>query len=369
MKLVPLGHTPTSDAPTASRVSPQWMAAAIDGLRVGMVVVDAGTGHIVFANPFAEQLFGFPTGTMPGHDARTLVTDADRATPDFFSRARTRALDATTEWTARAHDGREFPVELQLTQCDADTGLVYVALIRDITERQALDKIRNEFMSTVGHELRTPITSIRTSLGLLDGGVAGQMTPSARELVGVANRSVTRLIALINDLLNLERAGREPADTLPYVVTSVDELVTNAMADVAAAATARQVAIEATPCQRSILADPTRAQQVIAQLLANAVKFSPAHSIVQVECRVEDRMLRMSILDRGPGVPAAFHSTIFEPFRQVTSDDRDRSGNGLGLTIARAIVRQHGGRIGVDDRPGGGAAFWFTLPLASEPRV
>ena len=350
------------------RATSRWMQMVIDGMMEGLLVVQEADGIIAFVNPFAERLFGFAPGEMAGRHVRELVAAQHASDPAFFERAYRQSISTTTEWNARRKDGTEFAIELQLTEFDPGEGRLFVGFIRDLSDRQAIERMKKEFVSTVSHELRTPLTSIRAALGLLDGGVAGHLNDDARELVGVASHSVVRLIGLINDILDLERAEGQMGLSLSTRAIDLDAVVNRAAAGVSAFAGEHGVQLDILPSGLHVTADPARVEQVLVNLISNAVKFSPMGDTVTVRCRKGSGMAHVDVLDRGPGVPEDFRSIIFEPFRQVASaDNRDRGGSGLGLTISRAIVRQHGGDIGLEDRDGGGSVFWFTLPLAPEP--
>jgi len=216
----------------------------------------------------------------------------------------------------------------------------------------------------VSHELRTPLTSLRGSLGLLTLGVLGELPGPAREVVSIAERNTTRLVSLINDILDLERiqAGQLALDQRPTPLAAV---LRSARETVDALAGQHEIAIEVPDADDLVLGDHDRLVQVAVNLLSNAIKFSPPGSPVLVEARREGHMVRVSVSDRGRGVPATLREAIFEPFRQVESNDaRLKGGSGLGLSICRAIVEQHGGTIGVEAHDGPGATFWFTLPAA-----
>jgi PAS domain S-box-containing protein len=347
----------------------RWMQMVIDGMMEGLLMVRQADGIIVFVNPFAERMFRFPPGDLAGRHVSELVGGPGREDPAFLMRAYGQAIGATTEWTARRRDGTEFPMELQLTEFDPGDGQRLVGFVRDLSERRAVDRMKKEFVSTVSHELRTPLTSIRASLGLLDGGVAGPLSVEARELVGIAHRSVVRLVGLINDILDLERAAGPAGLPLTRVPTLLDTIIERAIADVAPMASERGVDLRVALGGHQVLADTARIEQVIVNLLSNAVKFSPTGETVTVGSRGDGDHIRVEVSDRGPGVPDDFRNVIFEPFRQAESaDNRRLGGSGLGLTISRAIVGQHGGEIGLDSRDGGGTTFWFRLPVVREPR-
>jgi PAS domain S-box-containing protein len=348
----------------------RWMQMVIDGMMEGLLMVQQADGIIAFANPFAERLFRFPPGEMVGHHVGELVGGPQRDDPAFLMRAYEQAIGTTTEWAARRRDGTEFQMELQLTEFDPGEGRRLVGFVRDLSERHAVDRMKKEFVSTVSHELRTPLTSIRASLGLLDGGIAGPLNADARELVGVAHRSVVRLIGLINDILDLERAEGPAGLPLTRVPVGLDAIMQRATSAVAAIAAEHGVELNLFLGGHQVLGDADRIEQVVVNLLSNAVKFSPMGETVVARSRRDGQSIRVEVSDRGPGVPAAFRPVIFEPFRQAESaDNRRLGGSGLGLTISRAIVRQHGGEIGLEDREGGGSTFWFTLPVSEESRA
>lgn len=350
------------------RAEARWMEMVIDGMMEGLLMVQQADGIIAFVNPVAERLFGFGPGEMAGHHVRELVGGAAHEDPEFLMRAYDQAIGTTTEWVARRRDGTEFPMELQLTEFDPGSGQLFVGFIRDISERQAVDRLKKEFVSTVSHELRTPLTSIRASLGLLDGGVTGPLNPDARELVSVANRSVIRLIGLINDILDFERADSSIGLSLVCAAVDLDKVIARAADSMSGLAGEHGVELDIHGGGLVVIADAARIEQVVVNLISNAVKFSPMGTTVTVRSVAHGRTARVEVLDRGTGVPDAFRAVIFEPFRQATSaDNRDRGGTGLGLTISRAIVRRHGGEIGMQDRDGGGSIFWFTVPIVTEP--
>jgi signal transduction histidine kinase len=181
---------------------------------------------------------------------------------------------------------------------------------------------------------------------------------------------VIRLIALINDILDLERVDAPAGLPMTLAPTDLDVVVRHAAESVAAPSVEPDVFFDLQTGGLRVLADVARLEQVVINLLSNAVKFSPKGETVSVRCHVDGAMVRVEVLDRGPGVPMAFRPALFEPFCQAEgADNRDRGGSGLGLTISRAIIRQHGGDIGLEDREGGGSIFWFTLPLVGEPHA
>ena len=240
----------------------------------------------------------------------------------------------------------------------------YVGIVTDITERKNVERLKNEFISTVSHELRTPLTAIRGSLGLLAGGVVGQFTDQAHQLVDIANRNSERLLYLINSILDIEKieAGKMDCNIQRASLLGV---IKQAIEVNQAYALQHQVTLYLAPTTHDAYAmiDTDRLMQVLTNLLSNAAKFSPPNSSVTVRLDQIDQTLRVSVIDQGPGIPAEFHGRIFEKFAQAdSSDSRRKGGTGLGLSIAKAIMERLDGKIGFVSKENEGATFYIELP-------
>ncbi|MGC2620244.1 MAG: ATP-binding protein, partial [Acidobacteriaceae bacterium] len=237
-----------------------------------------------------------------------------------------------------------------------------VLSFRDISQRYALDHMKDEFISTVSHELRTPLTSIRGALGLLSAGILGQVSDKASTLLRIAVSNSDRLIRLINDILDLERmqSGRAP---LAFRAVPLEELARQAMEAMQPMADAGEVHLlcDAVPAQ--VEADADRLLQVLTNLLSNAIKFSQRQSIVRITVARSADGVTLSVIDQGRGIPSDKLETIFDRFQQVdASDSRQKGGTGLGLAICRTIVHQHGGRIWAEQNGNQGSIFRVFLP-------
>jgi PAS domain S-box-containing protein len=245
----------------------------------------------------------------------------------------------------------------------ADRGLIYV-VARDIQEQKRIEQMKNDFVSVVSHELRTPLTSIRGSLGLIDGGVAGELPEKVRTLVGIAARNSERLGRLINDILDMEKieSGKmgfrlSPLELMPLVEQAVEG--NRAYAE----AYGTELRIMAAVPDARVWADADRILQVMANLLSNAAKFSPRGRVVEIAVARLDGRLRVAVTDYGKGISPAFRPQIFGKFAQAdASSTRHKGGTGLGLSISKAIVERHGGSIGFDSEPGVATTFYFDLP-------
>jgi PAS domain S-box-containing protein len=237
-----------------------------------------------------------------------------------------------------------------------------IGAMMDISERRAIDRMKDEFISTVSHELRTPLTSIRGALGLLSSGRLGTLPEKGQRLLDIASSNTDRLVRLINDILDIERIESGQV-TLTKSSCDAGVLARTAADVVRALADRENIRITIDAAHVPLVADGDRMIQTLTNLLGNAVKFSPAGSLIRLTVRSEGSNVLFSVTDQGRGIPAEKLGTIFERFQQVdASDSRDKGGSGLGLTICRSIVRQHGGEIHVESEPGRGSTFTVTVP-------
>ena len=239
-----------------------------------------------------------------------------------------------------------------------------LAIVRDITDRKNIERMKNEFVSTVSHELRTPLTSIRGALGLIVGGVAGEIPPKVRAMVEIAAKNSERLIRLINDILDIDKieSGKmifnlQPVELMPLLEQAIDmNRAYGQQLDIT-------FELESQIAGAWVYADSDRLIQALTNLLSNAAKFSPTGAQVLVSLARRGELLRIAIRDHGPGIPEAFRARLFQRFAQAdASDARQKGGTGLGLSITKAIVEKLGGQIDVMIVPGAGSIFFIELP-------
>jgi signal transduction histidine kinase len=239
-------------------------------------------------------------------------------------------------------------------------------LVRTQAALRESERVKNEFLSIAGHELRTPLTSIRGSLGLLEGGVLGELPEDATHMISLALTNTDRLVRLVNDILDIERMAAGKLELEPAPVQA-DALIAQSLQALQGSADAAEVRLQQVRCEASsmtALADGDRIVQVLVNLVGNAIKFSDPGGVVSVAVEQNAEGALFTVHDRGRGIPASKVDGIFERFQQVdASDSRMKGGTGLGLPIARGIVERHGGRMWVQSREGEGSTFYFTLPV------
>ena len=238
-------------------------------------------------------------------------------------------------------------------------------------EIERVTKHKQELISMVSHDLRSPLMSVQVSLELIQSGALGELAPRMDKEASVASRNVKRLIELINDLLDIEKieAGRlemhvSRTDLLPIIESAIDS--------VKAAADRRGIAIQRPLFDVQIDCDKQRIVQVLVNLLSNAIKFAQQNGEIGIEFEDRPTEVTIKVRDDGPGIDTATAEKIFERFSQgenpkdKNETDRAKKGTGLGLAICKAIVAGHDGRIGVESELGKGSVFWFTLPRRTD---
>lgn len=342
-----------------------------DSAKDGMIVINP-SGGIESLNRAVSAMFGHDPVALLRRDIGVLFEVApDRGRIESFLRRlganRRETYGQVQEFVGRRADMSTFPVEVSISPVRLAETTLFLAVIRDISERREVEQMKSEFVATVSHELRTPLTSIAGSLGLIEGGAAGELPPKAARLVEIAHSNATRLVRLINDILDIEKieAGRMQFDIRPL---DLETLLDKAVQQSAGFAAKYDVSIDLVPpaAGAGVLADEDRLMQVLANLLSNAIKFSPPGGLVSLRVAPLDRRYRISVEDRGAGIPESFRGRIFGKFAQAdSSDTRQKGGTGLGLSIVREIILRLGGSISFDSVEGQGTVFHVDLPAAS----
>lgn len=332
------------------------------------------SGVITDWNAAAQASFGWSREDVVGRNVvETFLPDVRR---EAYAQLIGRFLDTREEDVMRKRiertvvhrDGHEMPIELTISPVETEYGHAFHVFMRDITQRRAVERAKDEFVAIVSHELRTPLTSIRGSLGLLAGGVLSASPAKADRMLKIALENTDRLVRMVSDILNLERIESGTVD-LTYRPCDAGQLVRAAAETMRPAAMLAGVALDVADHGAMLDADPDQILQTLTNLLSNAIKFSPEGSTVWVGCELLEDTIVFQVLDEGRGIPSDQLDRVFERFAQVDSSDaRDKGGTGLGLAICRSIVEQHGGRIWVESGDAEGCRFQFTLPVVCTDR-
>jgi PAS domain S-box-containing protein len=329
-------------------------------------------GEIISTNGVLLTLFGRSLDELRKAGARLLFFD-DR-THATFAGLIEDALDTSSdalgesasvhELRGRRSSGETFPLSVSVRAVAARDRVFVAAFLRDISELKRVDTIKNEFISTVSHELRTPLTSILGSVQLILGGIAGDLPEDARSLLEIAQRNGKRLTLLISDILDLDKIESGTL-VFDFEVMNLEDLTWEAARDnhMYADRFGVTLATDSRAAGAEVRVDAARYGQVVANLLSNAIKFSPRGGTVTVRVERHGTLVRLSVIDQGPGIRDEFRQKIFERFAQGDSSDTRRvGGTGLGLSISKSIVERMGGRISFASELGVGTTFHVDLP-------
>jgi signal transduction histidine kinase len=360
----------------------QRLEIVFESLPDAALVVDA-EGVVVLANGPARRLLGehYRPGfalSAPGAPPPPPHYQAGAAVPPEALPLR-RALregDATLDYEVTIESPaaglRHALVSAVPVRGRDGTPLGAIGLLRDVTERHELERLKDQFIARASHELRTPLTAIRGTLRFLVRALDGRAAEPPKELLTIAGRNVEHMVRLVEDLLDASRlaSGRV---ALVRENVAVRELIEQIAQQLAPVARDRGVtlAIAADP-GLAVEADPLKLEQVVTNLAGNALKFTPEGGRVTIEARAPGGEIEIAVRDTGLGLAPEHLGRVFEPFFQVAAPARrGRAGSGLGLSIAKSLVEMHGGRIWAEsDGPGRGATFRVSLPSrAVEPRV
>lgn len=264
-------------------------------------------------------------------------------------------------------DGKHAALQWTVHWSDVDEALFCVG--HDITEVKRLERVKQDFVAMVSHDLRSPLTSLQSAFELVEDGIYGLLNPNGRKAVLSSQRNISCLIGLINEILDIEKLEAGMLALLQRE-TPLERIFDRAHELVCDLAEMRQVKIVIDPTDVSAYVDAERMQQVVMNLLSNAIKYSPAGATVVLitETLVGEAVAKVSVIDRGEGIPDSMKEAVFDRFQQVSNADwKKKGGTGLGLAICKSLVEAHGGTIGLESELGKGSVFWFKVPLTEPP--
>lgn len=333
------------------------------GIGDGVVVVDADL-HLVLMNPVAASIFGLGSPPSPGAPIRQVLSDSSLT--EFLDQVKAdpnataiREIELTPSNQTKAHIYQALAAPLQM-----GTALQGIAtVLRDVTSQKELEIMKSNFLSVVSHELKTPLHSIKGFVDIILMNKTGPVTEIQRDFLETVKQQTNHLQRMIDDLLEFSRleSGRVSLRLSPVDIPVVLEAVVDKLTPLAD--TAEVTLINLAPENLStISADPWRLEQVVTNLVDNAIKFTPAQGSVTLRAVEKDDDIQVSVQDTGIGIAPSQLKRVFDRFYQIDGGvNRLYKGTGLGLTICRHIVEHHGGRIWVESDHGHGAAFHFTV--------
>jgi PAS domain S-box-containing protein len=337
------------------------LTMVINKIPAALFITD-GSGRVVSLNTVAHELFAIDISYFDGAALDKLFRVKAAQKEGFFKRLIDDTVSKPVSLFAVGSDGEAIPVNVSVTEYASAGKTKYLTTIVDETQRIILEQAKSDFFSMVSHDMRTPLTSISGVLQLAIAGGYGPVPDTISKKLELARSSSNLLLRMISRLLEIERMESsdlelklEPVD-MSSLARQAGELISPQLEE-------KKLRLEFNAENCLVKADMHYLVEVMLNLLTNSIKYSPQNGNLIMSCRPTDGLAVFELLDQGPGVPADKKESIFERFAQA-DNRRDRSiGFGLGLSICRKIIAQHGGRIGVKDGPQGGSIFWFSLPL------
>jgi PAS domain S-box-containing protein len=332
------------------------------------LVVTGPDGTITRVNSAVCRLSGVDEDELLGQNCRDLF----RAPQDHVSLLDALGPDGSVygvETELLARGGEAVPVMVSVGAMEGGPGgsRGYVMVAADISERLRNEQHKDEFVTMVHHEVRAPLTAVRGAIGLLEGGVAGELGERGRELVEIALRNSVRMGRLVDDILASRKldSGRmefhfEEVELMPLVEQAIES------SSAYAANHEVQFEIEERVPGAKVRVDPDRMIQVLMNVLSNAVRFSAADAVVAARVSRKGSFLRVAVSDSGPGIAEDFRDRVFEAFARGENEDwRHRSGTGLGMSISKGIIEELGGSIDFETEIGVGTTFFIDIPESS----
>lgn len=343
-----------------------WLNSLIQSVVEGVITFDT-RGRVTFMSQGAEAMSGWLGEDAIGRSINDIFPLADPHGETFLDRI--PPVGEKREIEVLTHSGRSMVLATtgsRMVPPNSDT--IQVALvIRDVTEEQALRNLRSFFLANISHEFRTPLSTLNASIELLMDQ-ADELSPAeTRELLKPTHLSLVSLQSLIDNLL--ESSSIEAGSfVLRLQKVSMNDVVEDALAIIRPLVDRRRqrIAVTEPPHLEPIMADRARLTQALVNLLTNASKYSPTGQPIELRLEQAGSSLRIAVADRGPGITPEDRVNLFRRFMRLNTDGNEQYGIGLGLYLVKRITEAHGGRVGVDDRPDGGAIFWMELPAPGD---
>ncbi|MDP9379618.1 MAG: PAS domain S-box protein [Chloroflexota bacterium] len=365
----------------AVRESEARKAAVLESALDAIITMDH-EGRVVEWNPAAERTFGYRQEEALGREMAELIIPPSlrelhrRGLTRYLATGEGPAIGRRLELTAIRLGGTEFPVELAITRIASDGPPVFTGYVRDITERKRAEQqkdellaqveraleLRNQFLSIASHELRTPVTLLKGYAQVLYQRATQKADMGLLKPLGVISRQTERIAALVNDLLDVSRIekGTIEFEMLPF---DLNEALSQTLDETRVSAPDFVFQIDEKERGLWVRGDRTRIQQVISNLVTNAVKYSSKSKQVDVRIGRDGADAVVSVTDYGIGIPKEQQADVFRLyFRGANVSAKHYGGLGLGLFISKGIIERHGGNIRVNSEEGRGSTFYFSLP-------
>jgi PAS domain S-box-containing protein len=347
--------------------SKERLELVIRNVPAALIVVDQA-GFVESLNPTAEVLFDYKSAVCAGRPLEKLFIKNSKLEGGFVEKLLLESAERPLPLEAISSSQEVIPVEVSATSFEGPDGERVLATIIDVTERYKIEQIKRDFYSMVSHDIRTPLTTISGILQLSRLGKYGPVSQELSTRLVTAEDNTHRLLGLVGKLLDLDKLDQGAVDVSREDV-AVTSLMEESAKSVMRQSEEKELQLDFSPSNLTVFADRHYLIQVLTNLLANAIKFSPRGGMIKVWAQPvvlpTGKFVQISVADQGPGIPAEKQEEIFERFKQVDSRRDKRTGFGLGLAICKQIIDLHGGEIGLDSQLGKGSIFWCRVQAGS----
>jgi len=359
------------------------LSAFLNSAPSAVIIIDEHQTVLEW-NPKAETIFGFPAEEVLNHPLADIIIPLQfreahaRGMAHFLRTGEGPVLNKTIEVSALHKDGYEFPISLSISSVNIEGKWLFIAFISDITEykqlqeeiilnqaalmqSRVLDDKKDQFLSMASHELKTPLTSLKAYIQMMERSVSAG-SPLPPQFLGKASEYIKKLENLISDLLDVSKIR---ADKMAYNIQRFrfDQFLVETLESLQYTTATHHIVLEQN-AHAICAGDKARIEQVIQNLISNAIKFSPEAAKVSVGSQLKNNEIEVFVRDQGIGVGAAQLDHLFERFYRVDDNEMKFPGLGIGLFISREIIERHHGKLWVESEPGKGSTFYFSLPAA-----
>ena len=330
--------------------------AVVNNLSSPLIVTDQDH-KIVLINETAKKLFSINKDVIDTHFLEVIQAE------EIFEYIKNpEAKEKKTFKLKKDDKERHYRISTRRVIDEDEEYQFTVTLLEDITRLKEIDSMKSEFVSTVSHEFRTPLTSMNMGLNMVINEDTGELNEEQRELLEAAYEDVERLTELVSDLLDLSKieSGRIEME---FDKVDINDIIEKTLNPFYKQAEEKGIALKFKQSEDNVFAyaDPSKISWVISNLVGNALRYADEGKI-EVDAEIKGRRVLVSVADNGPGIPREYQSKIFDKFVRAGNDKDEKSGTGLGLAISKEIITAHNGRIWVDSEEGEGSTFSFYIP-------
>jgi len=330
--------------------------AVVNNLSSPLIVTDQDH-KIVLINETAKKLFSINKDVIDTHFLEVIQAE------EIFEYIKNpEAKEKKTFKLKKDDKERHYRISTRRVIDEDEEYQFTVTLLEDITRLKEIDSMKSEFVSTVSHEFRTPLTSMNMGLNMVINEDTGELNEEQRELLEAAYEDVERLTELVSDLLDLSKieSGRIEME---FDKVDINDIIEKTLNPFYKQAEEKGIALKFKQSEDNVFAyaDPSKISWVISNLVGNALRYADEGKI-EVGAEIKGRRVLVSVADNGPGIPREYQSKIFDKFVRAGNDKDEKSGTGLGLAISKEIITAHNGRIWVDSEEGEGSTFSFYIP-------